>query len=206
MNSSDLTKPVSLLTYANTVGVVASTVYLNNKTNSINARVTDLAEDVESIRDGVKEKVPGMEKNLTMLNTHYQNMVNTLNNQGRVVEKMSKVDKKFEKMRLFMDSIGEALEALEDKHNQLVTVLKNKGSLDASTADELTVAKAAPVKVVKKAKRKYVSESEESESSEEEPPRKSKKSKKEKKSKHTSDDDEDDISQVIRMASQKKHK
>lgn len=209
-NTSEYTRPLSLLTYASAAGVVGSTIYLNNKTNALNARVTDLTDTVDSTRTEVKDKITGLETGYRNFAVNFQNLVSLVNTVGPIARK---TEKRFDRIRPVLEAMGEALENLEDKHNALIAALKTKGTIDGPLSEELTIVKHVPKpkKVVPKRIR-YVSESEpESESSEEEaPPKKHRKHKhKERKSKSSDveeNNDEDDISQVIRMASQKKRK
>jgi hypothetical protein len=203
---SEFTRPTAMLSYANATAVVASTIWLNNKIGATNTKITDLTEDVEAIRDGVKEKVPMIENSIKHLDNVIKNVASVVNNHAPVVKK---ADKRFNKIRNVLEEMSEAIETIEARQFALIDALKAKGVIDNINLDVQApvVQRPAPkpVKVQHKSRRfSSASEDESSESSEEEKP-KHKSSKKHHKSskKHKDDSDEDEIDKVVRMARNK---
>ena len=215
---NDLTKPVAMISYANTVGLVGTTVYFSKKITSLETKLNDAAEEIETIRDGVKEKVPFMENNLRGIENNMRGIANVVNSNLPVfAKKIEKTEKKIEKIRLVLENMGDAIESLEYKFTMLMKILNEKDVLGGAKIEIPTEAPQPPVqrersikksKKTKKSKSYSSSEESESESSEEEVKSKSKsksksKNEKSKSKKKSEDSDEDDTSLVARLASKK---
>lgn len=201
---SELTKPVSVLTYANTAGILATTIYTNNKLNATNIKLKDVTEDVEMIRDGIKEKVPTIENNIKQLDNVIKNIVQVFNNQAMANKK---TEKKHKKVYRVIEELLIRLDESESRYARLLNELKSKNVLEASVVDSMasSIVVAAPPPPPKPApkpilSRRLTSDSSDSESDSEEE-RKSKK--KSKKSKVKSDSEEDEIEKVVRLARSK---
>lgn len=68
------TRPLALLTYANTVALGGAAIYFNNKTNAINTKLEDVTEEVSEIREGVEKKVPMIENSIKGLDQMVRNI------------------------------------------------------------------------------------------------------------------------------------
>jgi hypothetical protein len=208
---NDLTRPSAILGYANTVGLAVATVYLNNKTNNLNAKYIDLADDVDTIRDGIKEKVPMIENTIKGLDQNLRNVATVVNNNlGPLIKKGDKTDKKVGKFKAIIEELYETIELMDMRYNTLVKSLVDNKILENFKIEDITPEPAPPVVKHKKVQKKKrvvefsSSESEsESESSEEEKPKKKSKKSKSKKSRSNDDDDDDDTNIVARMASKR---
>jgi hypothetical protein len=209
---SEFTRPTAMIGYATTVGVVASTIFLNNKISDSNTRlhnkITDLTEDINIIRDGVKEKVPMIENGMKHMSDNIKGIAGVVNNHSNVIKKLLKMEKRLARCLVAVEDVMNALEIIESRQNNLINALKTKGTLDG-TAVEIN-APSAPViahKAVHKPKKTHrlISSDEDSDSSSEEDRRRSRKQKKNKnKSRNDSDDDdEDEVERVARLASRK---
>ena len=203
---NDLTRPSALLGYANTVAIAASTIYLVNKNAALNTKINDLADDVDTIRDGIKEKVPVIENSIKGLDQNLRNVATAVNNNlGPIIKRTDKTEKKLNKYKAIIEEMAEAIETLDHRYTSLVKALTDNKILENFKVEDLPEPEPVkPKKVVRKRKTYDLDTSEsESESSEEEKP-KSRKNKSKNKRKHVSEDsDEDDISKVARMASRK---
>lgn len=209
---SEFTRPTAMISYANAVGVVASTIYLNNKINETSGRlhtkIVDITEDIGIIRDGVKEKVPMLENGIKHLASDMKNVIGAINAHSASIKKLTKMEKRLGRCICAIEDIMGSLEALEARQSNLINGLKAKGVLDGVVV-ETAHPPPPPVvtKTVTKNKRSHrlVSSDEESDSSSEEDRRKSKKKSKGK-SKQRDDSDNDDVDEVdfvARMASRK---
>ena len=206
---NDLTKPSMMLGYANTVGIAASTIYMVNKTSALNAKFNDLSEDVETIRDGIKEKVPIMEQNIKGLDQNIRGIVNFSNSQVvPLIKKSEKSEKKLDRYRSCIEEMAATIEALDARYMALVQALKDNKILENFKVEEMP--EYSPPKPQKKAapkkKRSLTLSSDESssESSEEEKPR-SKKGKSKNHSKLRVDDGDDSETNIVaRMASSRR--
>jgi hypothetical protein len=204
---SELTKPVSVLTYANTAGILATTIYTNNKLNATNTKLKDVAEDVDMIRDGIKEKVPTIENNIKQLDNVIKNIVQVFNNQAMATKK---TEKKHKKLYRVIEELLIRLDESESRYARLLNELKTKNVLEASVVDSMAssiapiVAPPPPPKPAPKPilSRRLSSDSSDSDSSESEDERQKSK-KKSKKSKAKSDSEEDEIEKVVRLARSK---
>jgi hypothetical protein len=209
---NDLTRPSAILGYANTVGLAVATVYLNSKTTALNAKYNDLAEDVDTIRDGIKEKVPMIENTIKGLDQNLRNVATVVNNNlGPMVKRTEKTDKKVAKYKVAIEELYEVIDIMDARYNALVKVLVDNKILENFKIEELVPLPTPPpiIKPKKIQKKKRVIDSSdesdsESESSEEEKPRKSKtKSRKTKKSRAVDEDEDSDTNIVARMASKR---
>lgn len=198
---SEFTKPLAVLSYANTAGILATTIYTNNKLNVTNQKLKDVAEDVDMIRDGIKEKVPVIENNIKHLDNVIKNIVSVFNNQTLSGKKKNK------KLCSVVEELAIRLEESENRYARLLNELKNKSVLDTSVLDSIgssiVVAPPPPPKPAPKSilSRRLVSDSSSSDSESEVEKHKSKK--KSKKSKVKSDSEEDEIEKVVRLARSK---
>jgi hypothetical protein len=209
---NDLTRPSAILGYANTVGLAVAAVYLANKTSALNVKYNDLADDVDTIRDGIKEKVPVIENSIKGLDQNLRNIANAVNtNLGGLNKKNAKNEKKMNKHRAVIEEMSETIELLEARYAALVKALNDNKILENFSVDDVAPAPAPVVKhkkVVKKKRSLDISSSEsesssDSESEEEKPKKKSKSKSKGRKNRHTEDDDESDTNIVARMASKR---
>jgi hypothetical protein len=208
---NDLTRPSALLGYANTVGIAVATVYLANKTSALNVKYNDLAEEIETIRDGVKEKVPAIENTIKGLDQNLRNVATAVNNSlGGMNKRHIKTEKKMNKYKNVIEELFEVIEVQEARYNALVKALLDNKVLEDFKMEEAPVP--PPVvksrKVVSRKKRvlddtESESESESDSESEEEKPKKKSKTKAKKKTRHAEDDDESDTNIVARMASRR---
>lgn len=200
---NDLTRPSALVSYTAGVGVIASTIYLNNKIGAVSTKLADLTDDVDVIRTGVKEKVPMIENNIKNVEMVIKNIAAALNSQGPVIRKVPKMEKKMSKYREVLEHIMEVLETVEARQLALIDALKAKGSLENVSLDNVKPTP-APKQVSKPKKmRRLVSSDEDSDDSSSEEEKSRSKSKKQKKNKHKSrsdDSDEDEVDRVVRMA------
>jgi len=208
---SEFTRPTAMISYASAVGTVASTIYLNNRitetSSKFNTKINDLNEDIGIVRDGVKEKVPMLEKGLNHLAGDIKNVIGAINNHSTNIKKLSKMEKRLARCIGAIEDMMDSLAVLENRQLTLVNALKAKGALDGITLESTpqTVAPPAPKQIVKqKRSSRLVSSDDESESSADEK-RRSRKTKKTKGKQRdeSSDEDEDEISQVARLASRK---
>ena len=209
---SEFTRPTAMISYAAAVGTVASTIYLNNRitesNTKINTKINDLNEDIGIIRDGVKEKVPMLEKGLTHLANDMKNVVGAINNHSGNIKKLSKMEKRLLRCCNALEDVMVSLSALEQRQVSLINALKAKGALEGITiesAPQPVAPQPAPKQVAKhKRPSRLVSSDEDSESSEDEKRRSMKTKKtKGKQRDESSYESEDEISQVVRLASRK---
>jgi len=209
---SEFTRPTAMISYATTVGVVASTIYLNNKINEtsgkLHTKIVDITEDIGIIRDGVKEKVPMLENGLKHIASDMKNVIGAINAHSGSIKKLNKMEKKLSRCIMAVEDIMNALEVLEARQTNLINGLKAKGSLEGVAIEALPTPQ-PPVmpKAATKPKRNHrlVSSDDDSDSSSEDDRRKNKKKGKGK-SKARDDTDNDDVDEVdfvARMASRK---
>lgn len=209
---SEFTRPTAMIGYATTVGVVASTIYLNNKINEtsgkLNTKIADLNEDIGIIRDGVKEKVPMLENGLKHIASNMKNVVGAITSHSDSIKKLNKMEKKLSRCIMAVEDIMNALEVLETRQINLINGLKAKGSLEGVVietppAPQPPVIQKAPAKP--KRNHRLVSSDEESGSSSEDDRRKKKgKGKSKGKSRdETDNEDVDEVDFVARMAGRK---
>ena len=209
---SEFTRPTAMIGYATTVGVVASTIFLNNKISDTNAKFTakvnDLAEDINIIRDGVKEKVPAIEGAMKHMNDNIRGIAGVVHNHSNVMKKLVKTEKRVARCLVAIEDIMNALEVIETRQINLMTALKTKGVLDGTVVE--VSAPTAPIiapKPTQKPKKTHrlISSDEESESSSDDERRNKKKTKKTKSKPRNDedDDDEDEVGVVARLAARK---
>jgi hypothetical protein len=207
---NDLTKPSMMLGYANTVGIAASTIYMVNKTSALNVKFNDLSEDVETIRDGIKEKVPVIENNIKNLDQNIRGIVNFSNSQVvPLIKKSEKSEKKLDRYRSCIEEMAATIEALDARYHALVQALKDNKILENFKVEDIPEytppkpqKKAAPKK--KRSLTLSSSDDSSSESSEEEKP-KSRKNKSKNHSKLRVDDGDDSETNIVaRMASSRR--
>lgn len=197
---NEFTRPTAVLGYATGVGLAASTIFLNNKITTTNTKLNDLTEDVEAIRDGVKEKVPSIENTLKMMDHGIKNIASVVNNHAGSVKKTPKLEKRLFKVCEVLEGIMEQVESLETRYQVLVDALKSKGSLEGVSLDSVRPTPVAPSKPAPKKKaRRLVSSDEESDASSSED-EKHRKKKPVRKNKNRNDSDEDEVDFVARMA------
>ena len=211
---SEFTRPTAMIGYATTVGVVASTIYLNNKINETNGKlhnkITDITEDINIIRDGVKEKVPMLENGIKHIASDMGKVMGAVNNHSVNIKKLIKMEKRLSRCIMAVEDIMNALEVLETRQVNLINGLKAKGALEGITVEAAPLP-AAPVipKAAPKPKRSHrlVSSDEDSDSSSEDDRRASKKQKKKGKGKSRDDSDDneavDEVDYVARMAARR---
>jgi hypothetical protein len=200
---NEFTRPTAVLGYATGVGLAASTIFLNNKITVTNSKLTDLTEDVEAIRDGVKEKVPAIENTLKMMDHGMKNIASVVNNHAGSVKKTPKLEKRLAKACEIIEGLMEQVETLETRYQVLIDALKSKGSLDGVSLDTTArpVPVAAPKPVPKKKARRLVSSDEESGSESSDDEKQARKKKQARKNKNRNDSsDEDEVDFVARMA------
>ncbi len=211
---NELTRPSAILGYANTVGLAVATVYLSNKTSTLNVKYNDLADEVDTIRDGIKEKVPLIENSIKGLDQNLRNIATAVNNNlGGINKRNIKNEKKMSKYRSIIEEMANSIDVLETRYSSLVKALNENKILENFKVEDVVPSPPTPVPVKpKKTTRKRrtfdvsssESESSESESSEEEKPKKKSKSKtKTRKNRHTEDEDESDTNIVARIASKR---
>jgi len=206
---SELSRPSTIIGGANVVATAAVAIYLANKNSALNARVNDLTDDVDTIRDGIKEKVPQIENSIKGLDQNMRSIANAVhNNLGPVIKRTDKSEKKLTKYRAVIEEMGEAIEMLENRYNTLIKAMSANSLLKDVKLEELPDRASMKPKKVPKRKKSYEfssSESESESSSEDEKP-KSKKNKNKNKNKNKvrmDDADESDTNIVARMASRK---
>ena len=206
---NDLTKPSMMLGYANTVGLAASTIYMVNKTSTLTAKFNDLSEDVDTIRDGIKEKVPIIEQNIKGLDQNIRGIVNFSNSQVvPLIKKSEKSEKKLDRYRSCIEEMAATIEALDARYMALVQALKDNKILENFKVEELPEpAPPKPKKPTPKKKRSLTlssSEESSSESSEEEKPRPKKGKSKNHSKLRVDDGDDSETNIVARMASSRR--
>ena len=209
---NDFTRPSAILGYANTIGLGVVTVYLVNRTNSLNTKYNDLADEVDTIRDGIKEKVPIIENTIKGLDQNLRNVATAVNNNlGPIIKNNQKTEKKLSKYRAIIEELTETIDVMEHRFSSLVKALNDGKILENFKVEEVvrppTPVPVKPKKHLKK-KRSYdlsssESESESSSSEEEKPKKKSKSKGKNKSRKSVEDEDESDTNIVARMASKR---
>jgi hypothetical protein len=209
---SEFTRPTAMISYATAVGTVASTIYLNNRINEngtkLNNKINELNEDIGVIRDGVKEKVPMLEKGLTHLAGDIKNVIGAINNHSMNIKKLNKMEKRLVRCMNALEETMNSLAIIEHRQINLINALNAKGALEGITLEN-TVQQAPvqqPSKQVVKNKRpsRLISSDDDSESSGDERRRNKKQKKTKSKSRDdSSDDDLDEVDCVAKLASRK---
>jgi hypothetical protein len=209
---SEFTRPTAMISYAAAVGTVASTIYLNNRINEtcgkLNNKITELNEDIGVIRDGVKEKIPMLEKGLSHLANDIKSVIGAVNNHSMNIKKLNKMEKRLVRCMNALEETMSSLSIIENRQINLINALSSKGALEGAVIEtpvQTAPVQTAPKPVIKhKRPSRLLSSDEESESSEDEKRRSKKQKKNKNKSRgDSSDDDEDEVERVARLASRK---
>jgi chromosome segregation ATPase len=162
---NDLTKPSTLIAGVNTLGLVTAGIYFSRQNTTLNARVNDVTDEIETIKEGLKEKVPTIENSVRTLDHSIRFVSNSVQN---VHLSNGKIDKKLGKTRDELAEISAALDKLDQRFVNLVEALIAKDIIKKEDVDP-------PSKVVTKT-------------------RNSEKEKSKKKSKHRRDETESEQS------------
>jgi chromosome segregation ATPase len=137
---NDLSKPSTLFSGASALGLVTASIYFSRQNTGINLRLNDLSEEIETIKDGLKEKIPQIENTMKSFN-HALNNIN-LNTQN-IGMGLRKVEKKYNSVRDDIKEVSDTLDALDQRFVNLVETLITKGNIIKEDVDP-------PTKVVTK--------------------------------------------------------
>lgn len=211
---NDITKPATLLAGISTLGLVSTSIYFSNKNAAINKSISDINDDIDTIKDGLKEKVPALENQIKNVDHGLRAMSGGMQN---FAIHSKKIEKKFGKTLEEVSEVSSALDTIDDRVVRLIEALVSKNVISQEDIDPPP--KPQPVQRARHSKNdtkksKHFSEDEEDEddaSSEEEPVRRRSSNNKNRNSRsvpapsrrHSPNDkdDGDDIDAVVRMAS-----
>lgn len=210
---NDITKPGTLLAGINTVGLISTSVYFSNKTNTLSKQISTIDADIDTIKEGLKEKVPSLENSIKALDHGVRSLANGMQN---FHNHSGKIDKKFARTHTEVIEMSEALDKIDDRMVRLIEALVQKNIITQEDIEPpvkpVPIQRARGVKIQEKRRSSSEDEDEEESSSESErevrrksksrntrslpPPRRQ--------SSVSKDDDGDDIDQVVRMASNRR--
>jgi len=210
---NDITKPATLLAGVSTLGLVSTSIYFSNKTSALNKSIADINDDIDTIKDGLKEKVPALENQIKNVDHGLRAISGGMQN---FAMHSKKIEKKFGKTLEEVSEVSSALDTIDDRVVRLIEALVSKNVISQEDIDPPP--KPQPVQRARASKNeskktKHFSEDEEDEedeSSEEEPVRRRSSNNKNRSSRsvpaprrHSPNDkdDGDDIDAVVRMAS-----
>lgn len=211
----DVTKPSTLLTGVNTIGLVSTSVYFSNKITGISKQISTIDADIDTIKDGLKEKVPTLESSIKAVDHGVRSLANGMQNFANHTKKL---EKKFGKASTEVSEMSAALDKIDDRMVRLIEALVAKGTITQEDIDPPV--KPAPIQRARASKvqekRRSSSESEmdsEEDSVDSEEEREKERDRRRNKGRNTrsvpppqrrltvKDDGDDDIDQVVRMAS-----
>lgn len=205
----DFTKPGTILAGVSTIGVISTSVYFSNKTNSLAKQIATIDADIDTIKDGLKEKVPMLENAIKTVDHGLRNMSTGMQN---FANHTKKIEKKFSKSSSEVSEMSEALDVIDNRMVRLMEALVRKGVVSEEEINPPV--KAPPIQRARASKetkrRSSDSDSEESESESESEPETRRRNNKNRSSRSvpppsrrssSRSDDADDIDQVVRMAS-----
>lgn len=129
---NDLTKPSTLIAGVNTLGLVTAGIYFSRQNTTLNARINDVTDEVETIKDGLKEKVPAIENSVKTLDHSIRFLSNSL--QTFHVSN-GKIDKKVSKNRDELAEISATLDRLDQRFVNLVEALISKNIITKEDVD-----------------------------------------------------------------------
>jgi hypothetical protein len=129
---NDLTKPSTLIAGVNTLGLVTAGIYFSRQNTTLNARVNDVADEVETIKDGLKEKVPAIENSVNILNHSIRSLSNSIQT---IHVANGKIDKKVSKTRDDLAEISATLDKLDQRFVNLVEALISKDLIKKEDVD-----------------------------------------------------------------------
>lgn len=129
---NDLTKPSTLIAGVNTLGLVTAGIYFSRQNTTLNARVNDVADEVETIKDGLKEKVPAIENSVKTLDHSIRFLSNSIQT---IHVSNGKIDKKLGKTRDDLAEISAALDKLDQRFVNLVEALIAKDIIKKEDVD-----------------------------------------------------------------------
>lgn len=129
---NDLTKPSTLIAGVNTLGLVTAGIYFSKQNTATNVRINDVADEVETIKDGLKEKVPTIENSVNILNHSIRSLSNSIQT---IHLTNGKVDKKVGKNRDEMAEISATLDRLDQRFVNLVEALIAKDIIKKDDVD-----------------------------------------------------------------------
>jgi hypothetical protein len=129
---NDLTKPSTLIAGVNTLGLVTAGIYFSRQNTTLNARVNDVTDEVETIKDGLKEKVPAIENSVNILNHSIRSLSNSIQT---IHVANGKIDKKVSKTRDDLAEISATLDKLDQRFVNLVEALIAKDIIKKDDVD-----------------------------------------------------------------------
>jgi len=129
---NDLTKPSTLIAGVNTLGLVTAGIYFSRQNTTLNARINDVADEVETIKDGLKEKVPTMENSMKTLELSLRSLANSLQT---IHNTNGQMDGRIRKNRDKLSDIAETLDALDQRFVNLVEALIAKDIIKKEDVD-----------------------------------------------------------------------
>jgi hypothetical protein len=129
---NDLTKPSTLIAGVNTLGLVTAGIYFSRQNTTLNARINDVTDEVETIKDGLKEKVPSMENTIKTMDLGLRSLANSLQNMHNT---NGQLDGRIRKNRDKLSDLAETLDALDQRFVNLVEALIAKEIIKKEDVD-----------------------------------------------------------------------
>lgn len=129
---NDLTKPSTLISGVNTLGLVTAGIYFSRQNTTLNAKINDVSDEVETIKDGLKEKVPTLENTIRTMELSMRSLANSLQT---IHNTNGQMDGRIRKNRDKLSDIAETLDALDQRFVNLVEALIAKDVIKKEDVD-----------------------------------------------------------------------
>jgi len=129
---NDLSKPSTIFSGVNTLGLITTAVYFSRQNAALNIKVNDTLDEIDTIKEGLKDKVPKIENSVKTLDMAIRSLSQNLQNVGHSLHSS---DKKMSKARSEVSEISDTLDALDTRFVNLVEALIAKGVITKEDVD-----------------------------------------------------------------------
>jgi len=129
---NDLSKPSTIFSGVNTLGLITTAVYFSRQNAALNVKVNDTIDEIDTIKEGLKDKVPKIENSVKTLEMAMRSLSQNLQNVGHSLHAS---DKKMSRARNEVSEISDTLDALDTRFVNLVEALIAKGVITKEDVD-----------------------------------------------------------------------
>lgn len=129
---NDLSKPSTIFAGVNSLGLITTAVYFSRQNAALNGKINEVNEEIDTIKEGLKEKVPTIENSVKALDHAFRTLnqgLQSVNNNTHLIEK------KTNKARGEVTEISDTLDALDTRFVNLVEALISKGIITKEDVD-----------------------------------------------------------------------
>lgn len=129
---NDLSKPSTIFQGVNTLGLITTAVYFSRQNAALNVKINDTFDEIDTIKEGLKDKVPKIENSVKTLEMAMRSLSQNLQNIGHSLHTS---DKKVSRARGEVTEISDTLDALDTRFVNLVEALIAKNIISKEDVD-----------------------------------------------------------------------